>query len=117
MTWDELPAQPESTAQPQPPTSPRIGGPRKGMLIGAMALTLLVVGGVAAVSAADPSASPDPGATMEPADPGATAQPDRAGHEKGDCPADQDGSTGGSGTDDGSDSSPDATPNASDSDV
>jgi hypothetical protein len=116
MSWDELPAQPVQPAEPAPPTSPRIGGPRKGMLVGAMALTLLAVGGVAAVSAADPSASPAPDATSQPADPGSSAQPDGTDNMKGDCP-ERDGSGNGSSDDDGSESSPDATPNASDSDV
>jgi hypothetical protein len=115
MSWEELPAHPELPAQPPAPTSPRVGGPRKGLLVGAMALTLLAVGGVAAVSAADPSASPEPNATSQPADPGATAQPDGTDHVKGDCP-ERNGSGGGS-DDGGTDSSPDASPNASDSDV
>lgn len=117
MSWDELPALPAQPAQPSPPTSPRVGGPRKGMLVGAMALTLLAVGGVAAVSAADPSASPAPNGTSEPADPGASAQPDGTDRQKGDCPEDRNGSDDGSNGDGGSESSPDATPNASDSDV
>ena len=116
MPWNKLPAQPAPPAPPSPPTSPRIGGPRKGMLFGAMALTLLALGGVAAVSAADPSASPAPDATGEPADPGSSAQPDRTDHVKGDCP-DHDGSDDGSNGDGGSESSPDATPDGSDSDV
>jgi hypothetical protein len=86
------------------------------MLVGAMALTLLAVGGVAAVSAADPSTSPAPNATSEPADPGSSAQPDGTDSVKGACP-ERDGTDNGSGGDGGSESSPDATPNASDSDV
>ena len=85
------------------------------MLVGALALTLLAVGGVAAVSAADQSASPAP--NTRPADPGASAQPDGTDRQKGDCPEDRNGSDDGSNGDGGSESSPDATPDASDSDV
>jgi len=101
----------------QPASPAPFRGMRRGIATALLAGGLLVVGGVAAVSAADPSASPVPGATTQPADPGSSAAPDAAnpGH-RGNCP-DKDGS--GSGTDGsgGSDSSPDASPNASNSDV
>ena len=101
----------------QPASPVRFRGMRRGIATALLAGGLLIVGGVAAVSAADPSASPAPNATSQPADPGSSAAPDAAnpGH-RGNCP-DKDGS--GSGTDGsgGSDTSPDASPDASNSDV
>jgi hypothetical protein len=79
-----------------------------------LAAGLLVVGGVAAVSAADPSASPAPNAT-QPSDPGTSGQPANPNsgsgqtHPKGNCPADGSGN----GSSGGSNSSPNTTPDAS----
>jgi len=115
MNWDDQPTQP-----PQPPAEPaRIGGFRRGIVIGAMTLGLLVLGGAAAVSAADPSVSPSPSATAtQPVSPG-TEDPSATARPKGDCP--EDGSDRGSRGSDDSDSSPDvspeASPDASNSDV
>lgn len=100
MNWDDQPVPP---AQP-PPAPTRIGGFRRSIVVGTMALALLALGGVAAVSAADPSASPAPSATTtEPSatdDPGTTARPKR------DCPAD--------GTNRGNDgTTPEASPDTS----
>jgi hypothetical protein len=49
--------QPESS-----PTGTGIGALRRGILVGSLALGLLMLGGVAAVSAAHASASPAPSA-------------------------------------------------------
>ena len=110
MNWDD---QPPLSAEP-PPAATRIGGFRRGIVIGTLSLGLLALGGVAAVSAADPSISPSPSATTtQPADPG-TDDPSATARPKGDCP--KDGSNRGSGDSDGSggsDSSPDASPEAS----
>jgi hypothetical protein len=104
-----------SAAPPSVPAPNRLGGGRRGLATAMLAAGLLIIGGVAAVSAADPSASSAPDATSQPADPGASAQPDdTSGHQRGDCPED---GTNGSGGDGGTDSSPDASPDASDSDV
>ena len=112
---DALPTQEGLGSRPASPVQFR--GMRRGIATALLAGGLLVVGGVAAVAAADPSASPTPNATTQPADPGSSAAPDAAnpGH-RGNCP-DKDGS--GSGTDGsgGSDSSPDASPDASNSDL
>ncbi len=117
MNWDDQPAQP---AQPPPPAPTRIGGFRRSIVVGTMALGLLVLGGVAAVSAADPSASPSPSATTgEPSNPG-TDDPSSTARPKRDCPADGSGrGSGGSGTspDASPDATPEATPDASSSDV
>ena len=109
----------EWSAAPAAPAPVRIGGGRRGLATAVLAAGLLVIGGVAAVSAADSSASPAPDATSQPANPGSSAQPDdNSGHERGDCPEDGSNGSGGSdGTDDGTDNSPDASPNASDSDL
>jgi hypothetical protein len=95
------------------------GGARRGIATALLAAGLLVVGGVAAVSAADPSASPAPNATTQPSDPGTSGTPADPGtgqgqtHPKGDCPADGsgNGSSGGSGT--SPSTTPDASPDAS----
>jgi hypothetical protein len=107
-------------------------GMRRGIATALLAGGLLIVGGVAAVSAADPSASPAPDATQQPADPGSSGTPGGAapvapdgarpaapdgtapGH-RGNCP--NDGSGSGSDGSGGSNSSPDASPDASNSDV
>ncbi|HEX5013534.1 MAG TPA: hypothetical protein VFV72_05170 [Candidatus Limnocylindrales bacterium] len=94
----------------QPATPVVVRGMRRGIATALLAGGLLIVGGVAAVSAADPSASPAPNATQEPAAPGGT----NPGH-RGNCP--NDGSNGGSDGSGGSNSSPGASPDASDSDV
>jgi hypothetical protein len=109
MNWDDQPPQP---AQPPPPPT-RIGGFRRSIVVGTMALGLLVLGGAAAVSAADPSASPLPSATTtQPANPGSD-DPSSTARPKGDCPE------GGSGRGSGNspNASPEATPDASSSDV
>src|SRR5262245_28281368 len=99
------------------PASPaRFRGMRRGIATALLAAGLLVVGGVAAVSAADPSASPAPNATEQPSDPGTSGQPAdpgaRGSHQRGDCPNDDSGSGNGSDSG-GSDSSPDASPDSS----
>ena len=107
------------------PASPAtFRGMRRGIATALLAGGLLIVGGVAAVSAADPSASPAPDATQQPADPGSSETPGGAapaapdgttpGH-RGNCP--NDGSGSGSDGSGGSNSSPDASPDASNSDV
>jgi hypothetical protein len=105
--------QPPQSAEP-PPAAARVGGFRRGIVIGTLSLGLLALGGVAAVSAADPSVPPSPSATTsQPANPG-TDDPSATARPKGDCP--EDGSnrgSGGSGGSGGSDSSPDASPEAS----
>ena len=102
-----------------------LGGVKRTVATAMLAVGLLVVGGVAAVNAADPSASADSNASTAPADngsggtpggtqaaPDASARPQRgAGHAAGDCPdkagTGSGGSQGsGSTTDDGSTSSP-----------
>ena len=50
-----------------------LSGARRSIAMGALAAALLVVGGSAVALAADPSASPDPSATAQPADGGTTA--------------------------------------------
>ena len=101
-----------------------VRGMRRGIATALLAGGLLIVGGVAAVSAADPSASPAPNATQQPADPGASGTPDGAAPaapdgttpaHRGNCP--NDGSNGGSDGSGGSNSSPDASPDASNSDL
>jgi hypothetical protein len=103
MNWDDQPIQP---AQPLPPAT-RLGGFRRSIVIGTMAIGLLALGGVAAVSAADPSPSPDPNATAQPS---ASDAPASSAHRKGDCPNDGSG-RGNNGTT--PDASPDVTPDAS----
>ena len=86
MTWDEQPIQP---AQAPPPAPMKIGGFRRGIVVGTMALGLLALGGAAVVSAADPSASPSPSATTtQPSatQPAATDAPSSTARPKGDCP-------------------------------
>ena len=127
MTWYDQPATPAPTppiAAPEPRGA--LGGVKRTVATAMLAVGLLVVGGVAAVNAADPSASADSNASTAPADngsggtPGATqaapdasARPGRgAGHAAGDCPdkggTGTGGGTQGSGstTDNGSPSSP-----------
>jgi hypothetical protein len=94
MDWTDQPAQPPA---PQPPagtwgTPPQAAGPdtaglpptkgeprrsffglKRTAATALLAVGLLAVGGVAAVSAADPSGSPAPGASSQPADGGSTA--------------------------------------------
>jgi hypothetical protein len=119
--WDapdptDAPATEEGSA-PRPTTPVRLGGISRGVITAMLAGGLLVIGGVAAVAAADPSSSPGPSATEQPADPGSSATPADSGSgpgHRGPCP-EKDGS-GGSGSD-GSQTSPDASPNADGSDV
>ena len=115
MNWNDEPAQsaesPPASSGPAPaPTG--IGGLRRSIVVGTLALGLLALGGVAAVSAADPSVSPAPSATTTA--PSATDAPLSTAHPRGNCP--KDGTNGG--TNGGSDgTTPDASPDASSSDV
>jgi hypothetical protein len=99
------PAAPEPTA-----TRPLLLGARRGIATALLAAGLLVLGGVAAVNAADPSPTPTPNAT-QPSNPGTSGQPatpNSGGTHKGNCP--NMGSGNGSGS--GGSSAP-TTPNAS----
>lgn len=121
MDWTTEPHAP-------PPAPGRMHRTRRMIATAALAIGLLVLGGSAVAWAADPSASPDPAATAQPADDGTTApstddstapstdgsadpsaRPDRASGK--DCPA-KDGSAGGdagSGTTPDASAAPDAT--------
>jgi hypothetical protein len=118
MTWDDQPIQP---AQPPPPQATRVGGLHRGAVVGTMALALLALGGVAAVSAADPSALPTArSTTTEQSDEGAGDQ--STGRVKGDCPEDGANPDNGATSPDASpdtspDASPDDSPDASSSDA
>ena len=121
--WDapdttDAPAMQEGSA-PRPTSPVRLAGISRGVVTAMLAGGLLVIGGVAAVSAADPSGSPAPNATEQPADPGSSATPDDAGSgHRGNCPEkDGSGNRSDDGSGSGSDSSPDASPNADDTDV
>ena len=115
MNWDDQPIQPSEP----PPAPTRFGGFRRSIVVGTMAMGLLALGGVAAVSAADPS----PGApTTQPSAsdaPSATDAPASTAKPKGDCPADGTGRRGNDGTtpDASPDVTPDASPDASSSDL
>jgi hypothetical protein len=122
---DAVPTTPDAAAPAPELTVARtwFGGARRGIATALLATGLLLVGGVAAVSAADPSASPAPSATDQPSDPGTSAQPvtpanpavpapsQNADHPRGDCP--NDGSGDGSDGSGGSNTTPDASPDAS----
>jgi hypothetical protein len=123
--WDALDqtdAVPTTTwtapADPEPvPARAWFGGARRGIATALLAVGLLVVGGVAAVNAADPSASPAPNAT-QPSDGGSSGQPANPnsgsgeGHQRGDCPADGSGSGNGSSGGSGTTPAPVASPDA-----
>ena len=113
MPWNE-----EPNAQAESPPTPvvKATGWRRSVLSAAMIAGLLAVGGVAAVSAADPSASPAPSAgTSQGAD------PDKSGTTRvhdGDCPNKGTDDGSGGGTPDASpDASPDTSPDSSNSDL
>ena len=100
MDWTEQPV-----TQPASPVTS--GGLRRGIATAFLAAGLLVVGGAAAVSAADPSASPSPNATTTPTTPGSggTTRPNHTGN----CPNMGTNGSGGQ--------TPSATPDASSSDT
>jgi hypothetical protein len=104
-TWT-TPAAPELTA-----SRPLLAGARRGIATALLAAGLLVVGGVAAVNAADPS--PSPSAT-QPSSPGTSGQPANpntsGGQHKGNCP-NAGGSTGSGGST--APTTPNASPDAS----
>jgi hypothetical protein len=102
MDWNE-----QIAIEPASPV--RAGGLRRGIATAFLAAGLLVVGGAAAVSAADPSASPSPNATTTPSTPGSGGTTTRPNHTSGDCPN--------MGTDGSGGQTPSATPNASSSDT
>lgn len=146
MNWNDQPAgrpahsPPESSWAPvEPatpvvpvtaaPTAPRrsvLSGARRGVATALFAVGLLVVGGVAVVSAADPSASAVPEATTAPTtDGGGDVAPDASsvpgrhgganGAAKGDCPDKGTGGTGTDGTDGSGDAGSSAAPSTDDS--
>jgi hypothetical protein len=124
MDWSDQPAtQPAHSPPSSPPAAPALPAPqtaesdvrtpvlsaaKRGIATVLLAVGLLVVGGVAAVSAADPSGSPAPAATSQPSDgsggtapdassqPGGQAAPNGGARTHGDCPGK---GTGASGTD------------------
>jgi hypothetical protein len=100
-TWT-APAAPEPTA-----SRPFLGGARRGIATALLAAGLLIVGGVAAVNAADPSPSPSATQPSSPGTSGQPANPNQNGTHKGNCP-----NMGGSGSGSGGSSAP-TTPNAS----
>jgi hypothetical protein len=110
MNWDDPNLQP---AEP-PPASTRIGGFRRSIVVGTMAIGLLALGGVAAVSAADPSASPSTTAPSATDAPSATETPASTARPKGDCPEDGSGRRG---NDDNDGTTPDTSPDVSNSDL
>jgi hypothetical protein len=94
---------------PPTPTRTRLGGPGR-LATALLAAGLVVVGGSAAVMAADPSPTPALSAASDPATDGSTP-PARSGHAAGqDCPdSGGSGDSGGTGGDQGSPTTPDAT--------
>ena len=98
-TWT-APAAPEPTAE-----RPLLSGARRGIATVLLAAGLLVIGGVAAVNAADPSPSPSATQPSGPGTSGQPANPNQNGTHKGNCP-NMGGSTGGG-------SSTPSTPNSS----
>jgi hypothetical protein len=80
MDWYEQPAQ-------APPADRKVSGIRRGIATAVLAVSLLGIGGVAAVMAASPDPSAAPNASGQPSDngtsPGASAAPR---HGKGNCP-------------------------------
>ena len=86
------------TPQQAPSGGGFLSGAKRSIAMGALAAALLVVGGSAVALAADPSASPDPSATAQPADGGTTAPsttaPGTGRPAHGDCPAKDGSGTG-----------------------
>lgn len=117
MSWYDEPAPaPAENPTPAAPARHTIGkGVRRGIATAVLSVGLLVVGGVAVVSAADPASSAAPSATAQPS-PGGTTNgpaPDTGTHQRhgsangrtdpnggGNCPAKgaAGGSSGGSGS-------------------
>jgi hypothetical protein len=112
MSWHHNPAEtsdhnPAVTPATRTPRSSALGGIRRGIATGLLAVGLLVVGGVAVVSAADPSGAPS--ATTLPSGgtgdtngvaPDGTGRPGHAanGAARGDCPDKGTGSADGPGS-------------------
>jgi hypothetical protein len=108
---DHDPFQTQPIASP-PPTRRSFAGLGRGITIALMS-GLLLLGGVAAVNAADPSASPAPSTTTPGNDGGTQSSP----APTKDCPADRNGggSGGSGGTDNGTDNGADSSPDSSSS--
>jgi hypothetical protein len=116
MSWHDNPAEtsdhnPAVRPATRTPRSSALGGIRRGIATGLLAVGLLVVGGVTVVSAADPSGAPsatthpsggtgDPKGDTKGAAPDAAGRPGHAanGAARGDCPDKGTGSADGPGS-------------------